>query len=79
MKLRGLIGGHTVVVMIYLDATHNFFSIKTVALAELIILELGGSDVALENKEAIWGEGVCWDIRLQLDGSVEVVKDFLPL
>lgn len=53
MKLRGLIGGHTVVVMIYLDATHNFFSIKTVALAELIILELGGSDVALENKEAI--------------------------
>lgn len=29
--------------------------------------------------EAIYGEGICNNVVLQLDGGVEVIKDFLPL
>lgn len=79
MKVRGLIGDLNVIVMIDPGATHNFISLSTVAAAHLPIVEAGSFGVSLGNGDAIRGEGVCKGVRVQLDGGMEVVDDFLPL
>lgn len=79
MKLRGLIGEYEVVVMIDPGATHNFIALNTVKEAGVPITGTGGFGVSLGNGEAIRGEGMCKNVRLQLDGGVEVIEDFLPL
>lgn len=79
MKLRGLIGSHEVVVMVDPGATHNFIALSTVEAAGVPVMGTMGFGVSLGNGEALKGEGVCKDVRVQLDGGVEVVEDFLPL
>lgn len=78
MKLKGLIGDHEVV-MIDPGATHNFISLSAVDRAGIQISNSGAFGVSLGNGEAIRGEGVCKNVRIQLDGGLEVMEDLLPL
>lgn len=79
MKIKGLIGDHEVVIMIDPGVTHNFISHNTATMAGVPISNSSSFGVSLGNGEAIRGEGVCRGVRLQLDGGLEVVEDFLPL
>lgn len=79
MKLQGLVGDYEVVVMIDPGATHNFIALGMVSAARIPITGSEGFGVSLGNGEAIRGGVVCKEVRLQLDGGVEVIKDFLPL
>lgn len=79
MKLRGLIGDCEVIIMIDPGATQNFIALSTARAAGVPITGSGGFGVSLGNGEAIRGEGICKEVRLHLDGGVEVVEDFLPL
>lgn len=65
--------------MIDLGATHNFISLSTAQTLGVLNFESGKFGVSLGNVEAIYGEGICNNVVLQLDGGVEVIKDFLPL
>lgn len=79
MKLKGIIGELEVVVMIDPGATHNFISKEMVNAAGIVLSNDGAFGVSLGNGESIRGEGVCRGLKLQLDGGIEVVEDFLPL
>lgn len=79
MKLRGLLMGSEVVVMIDPGATHNFVSLEKVAELDIAVTDCGGFGVSLGNGEAIKGSGICKDVLLQLEGGVVIQEDFLPL
>ncbi|XP_063950432.1 uncharacterized protein LOC135152943 [Daucus carota subsp. sativus] len=79
MKVKGLIGDMMVVVMIDPGATHNFISKNAVKTGGVVVTPSGSFGVSLGNGEAIKGDGVCKDVRLQLDGGIELLEDFLPL
>lgn len=79
MKLKGLLMGSEVVVMIDPGATQNFVSLEKVAELNIAVTDSGGFGVSLGNGEAIKGRGVCKDVILQLDGGAVIQEDFLPL
>lgn len=79
MKLRGLVKGRNVVVMIDPGATHNFISIVLVEELGIRMDETGSFGVSLGNGDAIRGRGICKNVELILDGSVEIMVDMLPL
>lgn len=79
MKLLGLVGEETVVVMVDPGATHNFLSLQLVEKLKIPVTESGNFGVSLGNGEAIRGSGVCKGVMLHLEGGVEVYEDFLPL
>lgn len=79
MKLKGLIEGNEVVVMIDPGATHNFVSLDKAKELKLSITESGGFGVALGNGEAIRGNGICKEVLVELDGGVVIQEDMLPL
>ena len=79
MKLRGVIKGNEVVVLIDPGATHNFISLAKVGELHLPITDAGGFGVSLGNGEAVRGHGLCKGVNLQLAGSLEIKDDFLPL
>ena len=71
MKLRGLIGDRTVVVIIVPGATHNFIALGVVKELGLAVTDSGSFGVHLGNGEAIREKGVCKNVQLHLDGGVE--------
>ncbi|XP_063944151.1 uncharacterized protein LOC135150826 isoform X1 [Daucus carota subsp. sativus] len=79
MKLRGLIGMQDVVVLIDPGATHNFLSLNVVTAGGIVVTPTGSFGVSLGNGEAVRGVRLCKGVRVQLDGGLEVVEDFLPL
>lgn len=68
MKIRGLIGELVVVVMVDPGASHNFISETAVKEGRIPVTKSGSFGVSLGNGEAIKGEGICKNVRLQLDG-----------
>ena len=78
MKLRGVINGAQVVVMVDPGATHNFISLDTVAKLGLCTSDTKSFGVSLGNGDFIQGIGECKDVQLHLEG-LEVREDFLPL
>lgn len=79
MKLKGLLMGSEVVVLIDPGATHNFVSLEKVTELDIPVIDAGGFGVSLGNGESIKGKWVCKDLLLQLDGGVVIHEDFLPL
>ena len=79
MKLKGIIGSQVVIVMVDPGATHNFISLGTVAATGVPVERSVDFGVSLGNGETIKGEGICREVRIHLDGGLEVVEDFLPL
>ncbi|XP_074323394.1 uncharacterized protein LOC141660315 [Apium graveolens] len=57
----------------------QFISISKVEELGVPIADYGGFGVALGNGDSICGKGLCRGVSLQLEGTVEVRDDFLPL
>ncbi|XP_048496700.1 transposon Tf2-1 polyprotein [Beta vulgaris subsp. vulgaris] len=78
MKMRGIIKGEEIVVMIDPGATHNFVSLDTIARLELPVEQTKGFGVSLGNGKAVQGAGECKGLRVEIQG-LQVCDDFLPL
>lgn len=78
MKLRGIISGHSVVVMINPGATHIFVSNKTMKKLGLVVEATGEFDVTLGTGKEILGQGVCKKVTVKLEGLI-ISEDFFPL
>lgn len=65
--------------MIDPGATHNFISLDVVNALGLPKKNTEGFGVSLGNGETVRGEGICKGVRINLNGGVEVVAEFLPL
>lgn len=79
MKLKGVLRGREVVVMIDTGATQNFILL---ALVEELGMQLDGNGnfgVFLGNGDTIHGKGVCKNVEIVLTGNVEITVDMLPL
>ncbi|XP_021773532.1 uncharacterized protein LOC110737482 [Chenopodium quinoa] len=79
MKLRGVVKGQEVVVMIDPGATHNFLAISVVEQAAIPISQGGEFAVSLGNGDTIRGRGVCKGVKVELRGGITVIEDFFPL
>lgn len=79
MKLKGVVNGKEVVIMVDPGATHNFLSSAMVAEAQIPVTEGNEFGVSLGNGEVIQGRGVCRRVRVELGVGVTIVDDFLPL
>ncbi|KAL8100260.1 hypothetical protein AgCh_032491 [Apium graveolens] len=79
MKLNGTIGDYEVVVLIDPGATHNFVSLELIKELGLPVEPTGSFGVCLGNGDSVQGNGICRKMKLQLEGGVEVISDFLPL
>lgn len=60
-------------------ATHNFVFKVVVEELGLEVTDVGGFGVSLGNGEAIKGRGLCKNVEVILDESVEITIDMLPL
>lgn len=78
MKMKGVLQGCEVIVMIDPGATHNFISLNIVEQLQVPVTNTGGFGVALGTEVTVQGEGECKAVKLQLQG-LEVIEDFLPL
>lgn len=79
MKLKGIVKGREVVVMIDPEATRNFIALSVVEELGIKLEETGGFGVSLGNGDAIRGRGLCRNVAIVLDESVEITVDLLPL
>lgn len=79
MKLKGMVKGRAIVVMIDPGATHNFISLAVVKELALNVAAIGEFGVSLGNEEAIRGTEICKNVEIVLDGRVAIVVDMLPL
>lgn len=78
MKLRGVILGAEVVVLIDPGASHNFISSTTVEKLKIPVTSTKEFGVSLGTGDAVQGKGECKEVVLELP-NVTVVEDFLPL
>lgn len=78
MKLKGIIKGHEVVVLIDCGATHNFIARELVSKLDLPMEATTSYGVMMGTGSAVRGDGVFKQVNASL-GEVEVVEDFLPL
>ncbi|KAL0551289.1 hypothetical protein IC582_010375 [Cucumis melo] len=77
MKIKGMIRGRAIVVLIDCGATHNFISDKLVT--QLLLLEESSHyGVILGSRSAVKGKGICKQVEL-LQGDWKIVNNFLPL
>lgn len=78
MKLKGILNGGEVVVMIDPGATHNFISTRAATQLGLLVTSTKKYGVSLGTGEAVQGDGECRGILLVLQG-VQIIEDFLLL
>ena len=78
MKLKGVLRGKEVTVLIDSGATHNFISTDLVRTLELLVDKTGDYGVIMGTGLSVKGEGVCRGIVISLQ-DIEVAEDYLPL
>lgn len=78
MKLKSSIGSKEVIILIDWRTSHNFISEEMVQQLGLPLSSTTGYGVIMETNFIVKGEGVCRNIKLQLQ-NVTVEEDFLPL
>lgn len=78
MKLKGLIKGVEVVILINSEASHNFISMELLKKLGLGLDTTGSYGVVIGTGLTVKGEGVCRGVALTVQ-DVEIVEDFLPL
>ncbi|XP_024030016.1 uncharacterized protein LOC112094120 [Morus notabilis] len=78
MKLKGVLRGKEVTVLIDSGATYNFISVDLVRKMELTVDKIGDYGVVMGTGLSVKGEGVCRGIVVSLQ-DIEIVEDFLPL
>lgn len=77
LRLKGLVSGEEVIVMIDPGATHNFISLSLIEKLQLPLVQTKEFGVSLGNGESVKGSGECRGVLVQFE-EVEVVEDFLP-
>lgn len=77
MKLKGLITGREVIVMVNCGATYNFIHKKLVDELNLPLTLTLNYGVVVGNGEAYCGKGICKAIVVLLPG-LRLTEDFLP-
>lgn len=75
MKLKGIVGGREVIVLIDCGATHNFIHQKLAEELKLQAAKTSNYRIVLGNGTAIRVQGIC---RTTIQG-ITVVEDLLPL
>jgi len=78
MKLKGIVAGSEVAVLIDCGAIHNFISLKLVQDLDLPTTATTNYGVVMGSGKAIQGKGKCKGVVLEMQG-LTVVEDFLPL
>ena len=78
MKIRGVIEGKEVIVLVDCGATHNFISDKLVMTLHIPTKDTSNYGEILGSGTTIKGKGVCEQVKLSLNGWT-VTADFLPL
>lgn len=78
MKLRGLIKGREVNVLIDCGATHNFIGVNMVEDLQLPMVTTNSYGVVMGTGVAVKGKGICRSVVLTLQ-ELTIVQDFLPL
>ncbi|XP_024017591.1 uncharacterized protein LOC112090471 [Morus notabilis] len=78
MKLKGVLRGQEVAVLIDSGAMHNFISVDLVRKMELSVDKTEDYGVIMGTGLSVKREGVCRGIVISLQ-DIEVVEDFLPL
>lgn len=78
MKLKAMIGGQEVVILIDSGNTRNVISLELVKRQQLPVQKTSEYGVTMGSCTTVQRQGVCKGVTLQLQG-VEVVIDFLSL
>lgn len=78
MKLRRMLKGKEVIVLIDCGATHNFIHQRLQEELRLPITEMNNYGVVVGNRTKIKGRGICKSIIIKLPNLV-VTADFLPI
>ena len=78
MKLRGLLGGKEVIVLVDCGATHNFISWDVVHRMGIPFTETPDYGVETGTGESVQGKGICRDVVLTLQ-ELTIVESFLPI
>ena len=78
IKIRGMIQGKEVIMLVDCGATHNFISEKLVTMLKLPTRDTSNYGVILGSRTAIKGKGVCENVEVILNGWA-VTENFLPL
>ena len=69
MKIRGIIEGKEVTVLVDCGATHNFISDKLVLTLQIATKDTSNYGVILGSGKAIKGKGVCEQVKLKVGWS----------
>ena len=78
VKLLGTVKNMELIVMIDLGATNYFISNLAVQKLKIPCEKCEKIRCDIGNGDEILGQGICWQVHLQLQG-IEVVQDFLSL
>lgn len=78
MKLKWIVGGKEVVILINCGATPNFIHKKLVEELKLQVAKTSNYDIIVGNGTTIRGQGICKSVMVLLQG-ITMVNDFLPL
>lgn len=76
MKMKGLLKGREVVILIDSGASCNFISKKLVEEMKLPVVDTMGFGVAVGNGEVIAGSGKCEGVEIEIQG-VQISEEFL--
>ncbi|KAK2658290.1 hypothetical protein Ddye_004823 [Dipteronia dyeriana] len=78
MKMKEVISEQQVLILIDLDATHNFISVNLVQKLKLPITRTEAYGVAMGTGDSAKGKGIYKGVTLHLKG-INIVEDFSPL